>query len=343
MNSANPLVTFALFCYNQEEYIREAVKGAFSQTYSPLEIIISDDSSSDDTFDIIQNMVSRYEGPHRIILNRNTTNLGVCAHVNKVFEMASGEIVIGAAGDDISFPERAKVMADEFSKNPDWTSIVSGAVIFGENIKPLLTLPFAPNRRLCALESLSLSVGIQGSSTAYRKSVYGQFPPLNNECKAEDIALTFRSMLIGVHASIPDVLVWYRASNNAIANRPVEHHHVDTMVNLEISALNQNVLDLKHHLKNRPVLLYSGMFFIYLKKLRCRSRHRRGQSMGARLVYNISSRILNIFKVLQILSPVHSWKRRRIGILLSRTTMDAESYFSRTDLVKPEHGSSAPF
>ena len=31
-----PLVTFALFAYNQEDYIREAVEGAFAQTYEPL-------------------------------------------------------------------------------------------------------------------------------------------------------------------------------------------------------------------------------------------------------------------------------------------------------------------
>ena len=37
------LVTFALFVYNQEKYIREAVEGAFAQSYEPMEIILSDD------------------------------------------------------------------------------------------------------------------------------------------------------------------------------------------------------------------------------------------------------------------------------------------------------------
>ena len=45
--SDRPLVTFALFAYNQEKYIREAVEGAFAQTYAPLEIILSDDCSTD--------------------------------------------------------------------------------------------------------------------------------------------------------------------------------------------------------------------------------------------------------------------------------------------------------
>jgi len=52
MTNTKPLITFALFAYNQERFIREAVQGAFSQTYSPLEIIMSDDCSKDRTFDI---------------------------------------------------------------------------------------------------------------------------------------------------------------------------------------------------------------------------------------------------------------------------------------------------
>jgi glycosyltransferase involved in cell wall biosynthesis len=37
-----PLVTFALFSYKQEHYIREAIEAAFAQAYQPLEIILSD-------------------------------------------------------------------------------------------------------------------------------------------------------------------------------------------------------------------------------------------------------------------------------------------------------------
>ncbi len=48
------LVTFALFSYNQERFIREALRGALAQTYSPLQIVISDDCSQDRTFKIIQ-------------------------------------------------------------------------------------------------------------------------------------------------------------------------------------------------------------------------------------------------------------------------------------------------
>ncbi|MBK9785786.1 MAG: glycosyltransferase family 2 protein [Betaproteobacteria bacterium] len=107
MNEPNrPLVTFALFAYNQEKYIREAVVGALQQDYSPIEIIISDDCSTDKTFEIIQELSEEYEGCAKIILNRNKKNVGLIGHINKVMDIASGELVIVAAKDDISLSDR---------------------------------------------------------------------------------------------------------------------------------------------------------------------------------------------------------------------------------------------
>ena len=49
MQSNNPLVSFVLISYNQNEYIEEALLSAFNQTYSNIEYIISDDYSIDGT------------------------------------------------------------------------------------------------------------------------------------------------------------------------------------------------------------------------------------------------------------------------------------------------------
>ena len=95
-----PLISFCLFAYNQERFIRKAVEGALSQTYSPLEIVLSDDCSTDSTFEIIKEMTDCYHGLHSIVLNRNPKNLGVGGHVNRVMEIAQGILVVAAAGDD---------------------------------------------------------------------------------------------------------------------------------------------------------------------------------------------------------------------------------------------------
>lgn len=122
-----PLISFALFSYNQEKFIEDAVLGAFAQTYSPLEIILSDDGSSDRTFEIMKRMANEYRGPHTIILNRNEPNIGIIPHVNKVvMELSRSELIVVAAGDDISLPERTMTLWEawnvELGKYPVLTS-----------------------------------------------------------------------------------------------------------------------------------------------------------------------------------------------------------------------------
>lgn len=105
-NIERPLVTFALFSYNQEKYIREAVEGAFAQTYEPLEIILSDDCSTDRTFEIMKEMAEAYKGRHQVVVRKTENNKRPFAHVVEVARMASGRLIVLAAGDDISKEKR---------------------------------------------------------------------------------------------------------------------------------------------------------------------------------------------------------------------------------------------
>jgi glycosyltransferase involved in cell wall biosynthesis len=94
-------MTFALFAYNQEEYIGEAVEGGSSQSYAPLEFILFDDGSGDRTFENMQEMAETYEGSHEVIARCNSFNLGTALHVQSAFDESSGQLFAVAAGDDI--------------------------------------------------------------------------------------------------------------------------------------------------------------------------------------------------------------------------------------------------
>lgn len=102
-----PAVTFGLVAYNQEKYVREAIEGAFAQTFSPMEIILSDDCSTDRTFAIMEEMAASYRGPHIVIARREASNVGTVQHLMNVARAAKGELMVVAAGDDISYPDRA--------------------------------------------------------------------------------------------------------------------------------------------------------------------------------------------------------------------------------------------
>ncbi|WP_417748814.1 glycosyltransferase family A protein [Rosistilla oblonga] len=106
-----PLLTFALFAYNQETKIRQAVEAAFAQTYEPLEIVLSDDCSNDQTFEIMAEMAKLYNGPHNVICRQNKSNLGIGAHVDTIAKFSKGDWIVMAAGDDVSLPERCTRIA----------------------------------------------------------------------------------------------------------------------------------------------------------------------------------------------------------------------------------------
>src|SRR5436309_1782231 len=135
---AKPLLTFALAALNQERFIREAVEAAFAQTYSPLEIILSDDHSEDRTFEIMKQMAAAYRGPHKIILNQNPARRCIGGHINRIIEISSGELIVGAAGDDVSLPERAQVTYETWEKSGRRaTSIYSNFTQIDESGNPI--------------------------------------------------------------------------------------------------------------------------------------------------------------------------------------------------------------
>lgn len=113
---ATPPVTLALLAFNQERFIEEGVQGALSQDYPNLEIILSDDGSSDRTYELICSARDRYRGPHRVIANRTPRNAGTLAHVENLYRQSRGELLVLAAGDDISYPHRVSRLVDHWRR-----------------------------------------------------------------------------------------------------------------------------------------------------------------------------------------------------------------------------------
>jgi glycosyltransferase involved in cell wall biosynthesis len=213
MTKPLPLATFALFAYNQEAYICEAVEAAFAQVYNPLEIIISDDCSSDGTFEKILDLVNNYSGIHTIRCNRNVRNLGLSGHVNLVNELARGELIIVAAGDDISLPDRVRTIVDAYLKTHRNTHYFYSMVQKFTDTGQLLELaesPGAINAYSTLRTGLSAYPLAIGASQAWTKKLTEAFYPLRSNVWAEDQIFGFRGRLMGPVCFINRPLVKYR-------------------------------------------------------------------------------------------------------------------------------------
>jgi glycosyltransferase involved in cell wall biosynthesis len=220
-----PLVTFFIVSYNQEKYIAEAIDGAFAQDYPNLEIIISDDCSRDGTWDIIQTKANQYKGPHKVTINRNEPNIGPREHFNKVlYELSHGEIIVIAAGDDISRKDRVSRCVEVMDKNPNVASLSCVSQLIHEDGTPY---------EVSAVDSLSKGhlsvytmwdyVGLSlmmsaGDSRVIRRKVLDSFPPLQWSY-AEDVFLYIRSFYVGDVALIHEPLVQYRQHDSSIMGK----------------------------------------------------------------------------------------------------------------------------
>ena len=213
---ASPFVTFFIIAYNQEKYIADAIKGALAQDYSNMEIIISDDCSTDNTWSIIQDSVAGYLGEKRIRLNRNEQNLGIREHVNKVlYELANGDIIVFAAGDDISLPNRTSVSVSFLEKHPEVSSLSFASAGVDKDLKslPKNTVYTLSNGfdSIITLEDYVLYdyFIFSGNSRVIRKKVIDSFPKLAYS-DSEDIYIFLRGLYLGSVAYIRQPLVLYR-------------------------------------------------------------------------------------------------------------------------------------
>lgn len=123
MSEDRPLISIVVVTYNSAKYVIETLDSLLTQTYQgPMELLISDDGSVDETICLCKNWVKRNAGffVHIEIL-RTPHNLGICGNYNYALMSLRGQWVKYIAGDDRlmpdcirSFIETAMTTGDKF-------------------------------------------------------------------------------------------------------------------------------------------------------------------------------------------------------------------------------------
>lgn len=94
-----PLVTVCIPTYNQQQWIGDAIQGALDQQTSfRVEILVSDDASSDDTLAVCRSFAERY--PDRVRVLANESNLGMLANYEKLYRSVESRYIAFCDGDD---------------------------------------------------------------------------------------------------------------------------------------------------------------------------------------------------------------------------------------------------
>ena len=114
-----------ILTYNCERYIKDALDSVLHQkTTFSFEIVIGDDASSDDTFNIIENYAEKHKHIKAI---QNKNNLGILKNFKATLDRCSGKYIFDLAGDDwLSDKHALQVLVDALEKNPNYSFVDSG-------------------------------------------------------------------------------------------------------------------------------------------------------------------------------------------------------------------------
>lgn len=108
-------------CYNQEEIFPELLEMQFSQTRQADEIIIVDDASTDNSYEVIKKLVADKK---QVKLYRNEKNLGLLGNINKALSLAT-KTFLHIPSDNIIAPEFYEKSFEALSKYPHASLCVS--------------------------------------------------------------------------------------------------------------------------------------------------------------------------------------------------------------------------
>lgn len=132
MKNKIPKVSIIIPVYNREKIIEETLKSALDQTYDDFEIIVIDNKSTDNTYELLE---KKYAQNLKVKLFKNNENLGPVRNWKKCIEEASGEYIKILWSDDQISKDFLEVTVPILEKNLDIGFIYSKVLIYGENFK----------------------------------------------------------------------------------------------------------------------------------------------------------------------------------------------------------------
>lgn len=113
----SPVVSILILTYNSSEFIRESLDSVIAQEYLNLQIIVSDDASSDGTQDILHEYLSN--NPKIFTVNLNEKNIGITRNANIALSLCRGSFVAFHAGDDVMLPGKINAQVQYFQRHSD--------------------------------------------------------------------------------------------------------------------------------------------------------------------------------------------------------------------------------
>lgn len=124
-------VTIIIPIYNVAPYIKRCLLSVIKQTYTALEIILVDDCGTDNSMEIVFDIVNEYQGDRKILILKHECNKGLSAARNTGIKNATGDYVLFLDSDDEIPLDAVSLMIDAIDDDLDF--VIGNIKLFGSD------------------------------------------------------------------------------------------------------------------------------------------------------------------------------------------------------------------
>lgn len=214
-DAERPLVSIGVAVYNEAKHLAEALDSLCAQDYRNIEIIISDNASTDATPQICADYLAR---DPRIRYHRKDTNTGSFDNFNRVLDLARGEFFMWASGHDVRHPSQVSRCVEAMLEDPGIVLCYTQMIWIDSKGRPLEPLERGQDyidTRGLELSLLRVNVvlwGLRGGQPSYGvfKTQALKKTPVYTHIVSPDMALLIELAAIGKFAYISDPLLYVR-------------------------------------------------------------------------------------------------------------------------------------
>ncbi|MBS1521298.1 MAG: glycosyltransferase [Bacteroidetes bacterium] len=210
----NPLVSIALCTYNGERFLSKQLDSLLSQSYNNIEIIVTDDCSTDNTWGILQDYADK---DARLKRYKNEHNLGHTLNFEKAIRLCKGEYIALCDQDDVWETDKTSSLMESVG---DAMLIYHNSDFIDEQDQRIGNSSMASKHRMYNGESclpVILGNNIHGHAMLFSNKLKDYLFPFNKDF-SHDWAIAFAAFNLGSVKYLDKIVVHYRQHQYAVTD-----------------------------------------------------------------------------------------------------------------------------
>ncbi len=213
-----PVVSVALAVYNGEKYLRQQVDSILNQTVDDIELVMSDDCSTDGSWELMEKQA---KADSRIRIYKNKKNLGFKDNFGKAIKECHGKYIALSDCDDIWEPNHLETLLEKIGNKAlacgNSTLVDADGIPTGTTLRQQEALDWIPDDDMKKLLSIILFRNpYQGATMLMRRSFIEKALPIPSKMRYHDTWFASLACFCGGISYTRQSLMKYRRTNDSI-------------------------------------------------------------------------------------------------------------------------------